>query len=99
MDKRDVVDFLQRVHVAVAAGTFIVTDKAAREVVEELGWDLASVADELLELQPGDYLHSERSRPHPKDMVHTFTPPLDDGELWIRLVERAGIIVVSFHRA
>ncbi|MCK6529561.1 hypothetical protein L6R50_19070 [Myxococcota bacterium] len=77
----------------------IVTDKAAGEAAADLGWDGSDVLEELGELGVDDYLRSERSTRRPGDIVHTFTPPLDEGELWIRLVERDGFIVVSFHRA
>ncbi|GEM_PF-3362113 len=66
---------------------------------QKLGWDQESVLDELRELQIGDYLRSESSSRRPDDTIHTFTPPLDEDELWIRLVERGGLIAVSFHRA
>ncbi len=90
-----VAAFLARVRLAVATEHVVISSKAADEATEELGWVQEDILDELCELEAADYLRSEPSIVRAGGVVHTFTP----GDLWIRLVERGGIIVVSFHRA
>jgi len=64
-----------------------------------LSWDDGDVADQLRDLTEADWLRCEDSSLRPGDIVWVFTPDLwDGGNLWIRLVERAGIVVVSFHQ-
>jgi hypothetical protein len=99
MNVDEIGAFLRRLHSALDDERVVVSDKASEEAASDLGWDRTDVLDELRELQVDDYLRSERSARRPSDVVHTFTPPLADGELWVRLVERDGFIVVSFHRA
>lgn len=53
----------------------------------------------MLALAVADHERCEHSNVHPDDVVWVFCP--DDpysGALWIRLIERDGIIVVSFHQ-
>lgn len=99
MNFHEIPAFLGRLFVAVDEERVVVSKKASEEAAADLGWDGSDVLEEIRELQVDDYVRSERSTRRPSDVVHTSTPPLDDGELWIRLVERDGFIVVTFHRA
>jgi hypothetical protein len=90
--------FLRQVRKAVAEKRFWVTEYA-REGATALDWDDWDVAEQLRCLSEADWLRCEDSLVHPEDVVWVFTPALwDEGFLWVRLVERAGIVVVSFHR-
>lgn len=54
---------------------------------------------QLLDLSADDLLRTESSTAPQGGIVWIFTPEFwDGGFLWIRLVERAGIVVVSFHK-
>jgi len=54
---------------------------------------------QLLELAIDDLLRTEQSTAAEGGFIWVFTPELwDGGHLWIRLVERAGIVVISFHK-
>jgi len=54
---------------------------------------------QLLELAIDDLLRTEQSTAPEGGLIWVFTPELWDGShLWIRLVERAGIVVISFHK-
>lgn len=90
--------FLTRVREAVAAGRLEVTDYA-REGADELGWAESDILEQLRELTAEDFLRCEDSTSRPGDLLWVFTPGLwDESYLRIRLVERSGIVVVSFHR-
>lgn len=56
--------------------------------------------EQLLMLAEDDLFRREPCTDRPWEDVWTFTPPMPDNEgfLWIRLVERDGVLVVSFHR-
>ena len=64
----------------------------------DLGWEAADIRAQLLELSEGDFLRTECSTAPAGGLIWVFTPDLwDGGYLWIRLIERKNIIVVSFH--
>lgn len=93
--------FLDRVRAAVAAGRVWLTDYARDRAREELGWEQWDIEQELCDLTEADWYRCEAAADRPWEIIWTFTPPLpeeDDDVLWIRLVERAGVVVVSFHR-
>ena len=89
--------FLVRARTAIRAGHVIISDYAM-EGAEGLGWDESDVYQQVHDLAPDDFLRCEDSHVHPWEMIWVFTPSLSEEEsLWIRLVARNGIIVVSFH--
>jgi len=89
--------FLTRVGAAVAEGRVEIT-AYARDGADDLGWVKFDILEQLRELMPDDFLRREESTARAGDLVWIFTPGLwDDSYLWVRLVERAGIVVVSFH--
>jgi hypothetical protein len=92
--------FLRRVRLAVAAKSVRTSDYARDRAREGLGWDLGDICAQLLVLTEEDFYRCEPSTDQPWEDIWTFTPPLldDEGFLWIRLVERDGVLVVSFHR-
>ena len=61
------------------------------------------MAATLADLEVSDFERCERSTNGPRgghELVWVFTPASDDGlPLWVRLVERGGVVVVSFHIA
>jgi hypothetical protein len=64
-----------------------------------LEWTGEDLRLQLLELTGEDFLRTEESNAPEGGLIWVFTPDLwDGGYLWIRLVERAGIVVISFHR-
>lgn len=90
--------FLRRVLAALDADRVGLTDYA-REGMDDLGWEEFDVRAQLRELVPNDWLRCEPSLHKPEDLIWVFTPDFwDDGFLWIRIVERHGLVVVSFHR-
>lgn len=90
--------FLNRLRVAVEGDRVVVTDYAV-EGAEALGWDEWDVVQQLLQLTAEDWFRCEQSRVRPEETLWVFTPDLRDaGILWIRLQERSGVVVVSFHR-
>lgn len=90
--------FLRRLRTAVRSGHFRVTGYA-REGAEALDWDDWDIAEQLSELAAADWLRSEESTAQRGDIVWVFTPSYwDGGFLWVRLVERDGVVVVSLHR-
>ncbi len=72
----------------------------AREGAAALDWNESDIFLQLRELAPPDWLRCERSTdPSRPDLIWVFEPDYwDGGKLWIRLVERSGVLVVSFHR-
>ena len=94
----DIAAFLRRVRAAVDGGRVVLSDYAV-EGADELGWEPWDVRAQLRELGPEDWFRCEESVALPGDLLWVFTPELWDGDsLWIRLLERNGIVVVSFHR-
>lgn len=85
---------------AAAEGRVFVSAYAAERAADDLEWDQWDIVEQLKELDIGDHRHCEISRAPTEDLIWVFTPDLWDGDLlWIRLIERDGIVVVSFHRA
>jgi len=91
---------LRRVRSHVAGDRVFVTAYAADRAADELGWDRADILEVVAGLEPEDFLRVEGSRVRPGERIWVFCPLLDDqgAGLWIRLVERGGVVVVSFHR-
>ena len=75
------------------------TTYAADLAAEDLGWDRTDILLLLDELEVRDFHRVEDSTARPGDLIWVFCPDLSTGMLWIRLVEREEIVVVSFHRA
>jgi len=80
--------------------------RCARRRATTLDWgratqqDLWHIPEQLKELAVEDHRHCELSKAPTTDAIWVFTPELwGDDLLWIRLIERNGIVVVSFHRA
>jgi hypothetical protein len=97
---RRVAAFLGRLVGALEQGRVHVAEYAATLAAEELGWDRVDILLLLQELVKEDFRHAEPSEVHQGDTVLVFTPEIEGhGRLWIRLVERNGVVVVSFHRA
>lgn len=62
-------------------------------------WSAGDLRLQLLDLTAEDFLRIEDSTAPQGGLIWVFTPELwDEGQLWIRLVERGGIVVISFHR-
>jgi hypothetical protein len=90
--------FLRRLKRAVAEDQILVTSKAADEAAEDLGWDREDILLQLSDLVEADFERTEDSTVQPGEVVWVFCPDLEiEGALWIRLVERHGVVVVSFH--
>ena len=96
----DVAAFLRRVREAVATKRVRASDYARDRAREDLGWDIFDIGEQLRELTEKDLYRREPSHDRPWEEIWTFTPPLldEEGFLWIRIVERDGVLVVSFHR-
>lgn len=95
---RQVVRFLARLRRAVALGRVEIREYAL-EGIRELGWSAEDAAVQLRELGVDDFLRVEESTSVTGDLIWVFTPETLDGTLlWIRLVERSGVVVISFHR-
>ncbi len=67
--------------------------------MRDLEWTAEDLRVQLLELAAHDFLRVESSTAPQGGVIWVFTPEFwDGGHLWIRLVERAGVVVISFHR-
>lgn len=90
--------FLRRMTRAVHEGRAEIRGYA-REGGRDLGWDAKDIRLQLVELTSGDLRRLEESTAPEGGLVWVFTPDFwDGGYLWIRLIERHGIVVISFHR-
>ena len=96
-DTAKISAFVRRLHAAVDTDAVVVSGKAAREAAEELHFERADILDMLRGLVAADFSHCVPSRVRPGDLLWVFTPEYDSLTLWIRLVERHNIIVVSSH--
>ena len=99
-DALGVAALLRRVREAVAAKRVRTSDYARDRAREELGWDIFDIEEQLRELTEDDLYRREPGHDRPWEEIWTFRPPLldEEGFLWIRIVERDGILIVSFHR-
>jgi hypothetical protein len=71
----------------------------ALDGLRDLEWTVVDLRLQLLELAIDDLLRTEQSTAPEGGLIWVFTPELwDGGHLWIRLVERAGIVVIIFHK-
>ena len=92
----EIAMFLARVLRAAAEGRVVLTEYAEDRALDELGWSASDVIAQLLVLEISDFHQTEHTRGDA--LLWVFTPDVDEvGRLWIRLVERQGIVVVSFH--
>lgn len=92
------VSFLQRVRRAVTEGRVEIRAYAV-EGMRDLEWTAEDLRLQLIELAAEDCFRVEDSTAPQGGLIWVFTPEFwDGGHLWIRLVERAGIVVISFHR-
>ena len=90
--------FLSRLRRAVAEGRVEIRAYALGGL-SDLEWTAEDLRLQLIELTMDDLLRTEESTAPEGGLVWVFTPELwDGGYLWIRLVERAGIVVISFHK-
>lgn len=97
MEDRALSSFLTRLRQAVSVGRIEVRAYAL-DGARDLGWDPTDICAQLLELSAEDFLRTERSTAPEGGLIWVFTPDTwDGGHLWIRLIERRNIIVVSFH--
>jgi len=71
----------------------------ALDGLRDLEWTVVDLRLQLLKLAIDDLLRTEQSTTPEGGLIWVFTPEhWDGGHLWIRLVERAGIVVISFHK-
>ena len=93
-----VLAFLARLRAAVADGRVEVRAYALAGL-RDLEWSTADLKLQLVELTVADLLRTERSSAPQGGLVWVFTPDYwDGGHLWIRIIERAGVVVISFHK-
>jgi hypothetical protein len=91
-------DFLARLGTAVREGRVEVRAYALGGL-RDLEWTAHDLRLQLLDLTAGDLLRTEESTAPEGGLVWVFTPEFwDGGFLWIRLVERSGIVIISFHK-
>lgn len=67
--------------------------------LRDLEWTAADLRLQLLELSVDDFLRTVVSTAPQGGLVWVYTPESwDGGYLWIRLIERTGVVVISFHK-
>lgn len=91
---------LARVRAAVE-GERVETTSYAREGAAALEWSDWDIGEQLRELTARDWLRCDESRDPVWGfaVLWVFEPEFwDGGKLWIRLLERDGVLVVSFHK-
>lgn len=94
---REIASFLARVRRAMALGVIRFTDYAY-EGIEALGWQREDALLQLIELSAADFHRCEDGRERP-GLIWVFTPDFwEGGMLRIRLIERHGVVVISFHK-
>jgi hypothetical protein len=91
-----VAAFLVRVRTACREERVQVRRSALQDA-EELGWGFPRIVAELEDLEVADFERRARSTTRPDDTMWVFCPEAGAITLWIRLIERSGIVVVSFH--
>jgi hypothetical protein len=93
-----IIAFLTRLRRAITEGRIQVRAYAL-DGLRDLEWTAEDLRQQLLDLTVDDLLRTESSTAPQGGLVWVFTPEFwDGGFLWIRLVERAGFVVISFHK-
>lgn len=102
-----VLALVRRLRGAVEGDLVRVEEYALERATAELGWDETSILLELMRIEAHHFLRTERAGDplFRGETIWVFTPPVQipptfgDVSLWIRLIERNGVVVVSFHEA
>ena len=93
-----IVAFLARLRRAVAESRVEIRGYALAGL-RDLGWSVTDLRTQLLDLRQDDLLRTEISTAPQGGLIWVFTPEhWDGGFLWIRIVERAGMVIISFHK-
>lgn len=96
-DRITVDHFLSRLRRACREGRLVI-ERAALQEAEDLEYDALGIENLLCELSVDDFAHRAPSTRYPGLDMWLFTPAIDDDlTLWIRMVERSGVMVFSFH--
>jgi hypothetical protein len=70
---------------------------SAEQDAADVGFDRPMIESLLVRLDVADFETRVPSDPAQGEWVWVFVPSIDELDLWVRLIERAGIVVVSFH--
>jgi hypothetical protein len=98
-DDSEIETFLSRARRACRGGRVRLTRKALGEAWEELCWESPDILLQIEALVLHDFYDLVESTARPGEQVWVFCPETTfEGSLYVRLVERDGLIVVSFHR-
>lgn len=88
--------FLRRVSSACRENRVQVSLSAQQDAAE-IGFDRPMIESVLLRLASSDFEKRVSGARNVDEWVWVFVPAVDDLVLWVRLIERAGVVVVSFH--
>lgn len=99
--------FLHRLRLSLREERVVVDVYALDRASMELEWDHLAILDELRWLTVSAFhrLETGRDPRYLGENIWVFCPGIalppkfDQSNLWIRLIERRGIIVISFHEA
>lgn len=97
-DAGQIAAFLLRLGASVADGRVEIRGYAL-DGLRELEWTAQDLRLQLLELSADDLFRTEESTAVEGGLIWVFTPEFwDGGYLWLRLIERGGIVVISLHK-
>lgn len=88
--------FLSKLHASCAQEAVFVS-RAALEDAEEMGWGYADIVAQLVCLAADDFEKRVASQRFPWEQIWVFCPSSSGEQLWIRIVERNGFFIISFH--
>ena len=99
--------FLRRLRLAIRQELVFVEVYALDRATEDFEWDRFAIVDELKWLELDDFHKTDVAKDprYTGEMIWVFCPEVDlpprfdTRKLWIRLIERKGFIVISFHEA
>jgi hypothetical protein len=96
-DLSSVRAFLARLRLACRANRVLLTPSTQQEA-DALGFDVVAVEHVLMNLETEDFEKLVPSTRRPGDVIWVFVPVVDgDLTLWIRMIERGNVVVISFH--
>ncbi len=90
--------FLARLDAAFDLDQVFATHAAREAALAQFGWDEGDMFGLLRVLDEDEFLRVEESSAEEGGTIWVFVPTTAQGRIWVRLCERAGIIVISFHR-
>jgi hypothetical protein len=90
--------FLDRLSAALDEDRVFPSEDARETAASQFGWEVGDIFVVLYDLVGEEFHVTEPSTAPEGGTIWVFLPMTAQGRIWVRICERADIILVSFHR-